>query len=479
MGSFAAPIETRLKGVCTLRNQSSNKRADQMLNQSIRTLIPVMAVPTIVAQLITTIYNLVDTYFVSTLGTYATAAVGVNSSLERAITMTGSLIGAGACSYIARLLGGKRKEDADRVLSTFLFIGLGLGCVLLVLGQCFSTPLVNLLGATDDCRELSIQYAFYVLFAAPFMVGQLILNMCLRSEGSAVYSMVGIGFGGVLNCFLDPLFIYVFDMGVGGASLATAISKFVSFVILLIPYLRKSTTVDLSIRHCKWNTTDTKEVLSIGSASFFRSALGVVASVLLNNVAGSISTAALAAFSISNRVMQFPFAIILGFGQGYQPVVGYNWSAKRAKRVRESFSFATMVSIVGAIVMAVILIFTAQPIVRLFNSQADASVLEIGVLCIRLESIVLPIHAWISIINMFFAGIGKARYAMILSTARQGYCYIPVVLIVPMIFGIYGLAASQAIADLLTLIPGIPLARRAYKIIGQLEQETLAESSSE
>ncbi|MCD7917564.1 MAG: MATE family efflux transporter, partial [Clostridiales bacterium] len=275
-----------------------------MLNQSIRTLIPVMAVPTIVAQLITTVYNLVDTYFVSTLGTYATAAVGVNSSLERAITMTGSLIGAGACSYIARLLGGKRKEDADRVLSTFLFIGLGLGCALLVLGQCFSTPLVNLLGATDDCRELSVQYAFYVLFAAPFMVGQLVLNMCLRSEGSAVYSMVGIGFGGVLNCFLDPLFIYVFDMGVGGASLATAISKFVSFVILLIPYLRKSTTVDLSIRHCKWNANDTREVLSIGSASFFRSGLGVVASILLNNVAGSISTAALAAFSVANRVMQ-------------------------------------------------------------------------------------------------------------------------------------------------------------------------------
>lgn len=168
-----------------------------MLTENVRTLIPRMAVPTITAQLITTVYNLVDTYFVSTLGTNATAAVGVNSSLERMITIIGSLLGAGACSYIARLLGAKDDEHANKVLSTSFFTGLGLGVIFLIFGKILMGNMVFWLGATEECAEYSMQYANYVLYAAPFMIGSFILNMCLRSEGSATYSMIGIGFGGV------------------------------------------------------------------------------------------------------------------------------------------------------------------------------------------------------------------------------------------------------------------------------------------
>ena len=197
-----------------------------MLEERISSLIPKMAVPTIVAQLITTVYNLVDTYFVSTLGTNATAAVGVNSSLERTITLVGSLIGAGACSYIARLLGAKRDEDANRVLSTSFFTGIGLGTVLMVLGILLIQPMVYLLGATPECALYSVQYATYVLYAAPFMIGSFILNMCLRSEGSSTYAMIGIGFGGILNCFLDPLFIYKFGLGYTISSCAAGSERY-------------------------------------------------------------------------------------------------------------------------------------------------------------------------------------------------------------------------------------------------------------
>ena len=455
-----------------MRGHISPKKQQLMLEGNINTLIPKMAVPTIAAQLITTIYNLVDTYFVSTISTQATAAVGVNGSLERTITLLGSLIGAGACSYIARLLGAKEKDNADRVLSTSFLSGMALGAVFLVIGLMVIRPLVHLLGANEDCVEYSMQYARYVLLAAPFMIGSFILNMCLRSEGSATYALVGIGFGGILNCFLDPLFIRTFGLGVAGASMATAISKIISFCILLFPYLRKRTSVDITIRKFQFVARDVKEVLSIGSTSFFRSALSVVAMVTINRVASAISTPALAALSVANRVLEFPFAFILGFGQGYQPVVGYNWGAKQYHRVRESLSFAAVVSIVGAIVIGAILAIFAKFIVNIFNSQADAEVLSIGILCIRLQCIMLFSHSLNSIINMFYAGIGDAKRSILMSTARQGYIFIPLALILPRLFGATGVASVQAVADLICLAISIPLTVKAYQRIAAQEEAT-------
>ena len=448
----------------------SEEKKQRMLNEDIKTLIPAMAVPTIIAQLITTIYNLVDTYFVSTLGTNATAAVGVNASLERAITLIGSLIGAGACSYIARLLGARKEEDAHRVLSTSFFTGVVLGLVLMILGKLAIEPMIYVLGATEECASYSMQYANYVLYAAPFMIGSFILNMCLRSEGSATFSMIGIGFGGILNCFLDPLFIYKLDLGVAGASMATAISKFISFCILLWPYIRRKSSVEIALRRFKYVAEDVKNVLSIGSTSFLRSACSVVSSILINRIGGSYSTAALAALSVSNRVMEFPFAMILGFGQGYQPVVGFNWGAKVWKRVKESLNFALKISVIGGIVIGILLIAFASPVVHIFNKQADAEVLTIGVYCIRLQSAMLFAHALNSIINMFYAGIGKAKWALAMSTARQGYLFIPMVFIMPALFGTYGVASVQAAADLISLAISIPLMIKAYKMIASAEK---------
>lgn len=477
-----------------MARRTKAQKQEMMLTQNIKTLIPMMAVPTIVAQLITTIYNIVDSYFVSTLGTNATAAVGVNASLERSITLIGSLIGAGACSYISRLLGAKKQENADRVLSTSFFSGLGLGLIFMIICRLSISSLVYLLGANDDCAPFSIDYANYVLYAAPFMIGSFILNMCLRSEGSAMFAMVGIGVGGVLNCFLDPLFIYggqygpgnIFGleisglgMGVAGASMATALSKLISFCILMVPYIRKKTNVTIALKKIKFIWDDIRNVLTIGSASFFRSAMSVVATVTINNVASGISTAALAALSIANRIMEFPFAIILGFGMGYQPVVGFNWGARQMKRVKESLTFSCTVSVVGAIVMGAILFFGSAAIVPVFNKQADAEVLQYGLLCIRLQCVALVFHAWGSIINMFYAGIGKGRQALAMSTARQGYCFIPVALIAPVLMGGTGVAATQAIADVLSMAVAIPLTVRAFKLIGQKMDEVTAENTNE
>ena len=319
------------------------------------------------------------------------------------------------------------------------------------------------------------------------MVGSFILNMCLRSEGSAMFSMIGIGFGGVLNCFLDPLFIYggeygagIFGiqglgLGVAGASMATALSKTISFCILCWPYIRHRSSVTISIRKFKLVMEDVREVLAIGSASFFRSAMSVVANVTINRVARGYSTAALAALSVANRVLEFPFAIILGFGQGYQPIAGFNWGSKATKRVRDSFKFVIQVSVIGAIGIGALLALLAAPIVGIFNKQADAEVLRLGVLCIRLQCIMLFSHALNSIVNMFYAGIGKAKYALAMSTARQGYVFIPVAIIAPLFLQEVGIASAQAIADVVCLFIAVPLALNAFKMIDAEEKKNAGE----
>lgn len=444
----------------------SEVKRKKMIEDPIKKVIPAMAIPTIIAQMITIIYNLVDTFFVSSLGTSATAAVGVNHSLEQIINLTAQLIGSGACSYVARLLGAGDKKKADEVFNTGLLTGISLGALISVIGLSTLEGLVNLLGATEDCKMYSMQYGQYVLMAAPFMISSMIFNMCLRSEGSATYALIGIGFGGVLNCFLDPLFIFKLNLGVAGASMATAISKVVSFCILLAPYIRKRTQVTMSIKNIHYTVADSVEVIKIGSTSFFRSALQVVANTTMNRIAGGFSTSALAAISVANRLMQFPFGIVLGFGQGYQPVVGFNWGAKRFDRVKEAFTFSSMVSIAGGAILSTGIFIFAKPLINIFTT-ADGEMLEIGIFCVRAQCFVLPVHAWVSIINMFYAGIGKATNAILLSTSRSGYCYIPMLLLLPKLFGTNGLASCQAAADALSFFVALPMGIAAVKFINK------------
>ena len=452
--------------------QSQDQRKDMMLNEPISRLIPKMAIPTIVAFLINSIYSLADTYFVSSLGTNATAAVSVNASLDQLIMMAGSMLAVGANSYIARLLGQGNEKKASQVLSTAFFLAMGLGTVLMLFGSIFMTPMVRLLGATPTCEQYSIDYATYVLYAAPFMAANFVMNQCLRSEGSATLSMVGMGFGGILNCFLDPIFIFGLDMGVAGASLATAISKWGSFAILIFPYLTRRSLLHLSIRNFHPTADILSKIVSVGSSSMFRSGLSVVAGILLNSIAGDISDSVLAAVGVCNKVMMFPFSIILGFGNGFQPVAGFNWGAKRHDRVQESYRFSAKVALIGSAVMAVLVAVFADPLIVLF-AGTDEEMRRIGVICMVSQCIALPIHGWVAVVNMLCAGLGNAKGALALSTARQGTCFLPIVFPLSWAFGAYGVACVQAAADVLSLLLALPIVRGMKKKIAQAQQEAL------
>ena len=449
--------------------QSQLQRRQMMLNEPIHKLIPKMAIPTIVAFLINSIYSLADTYFVSSLGTNATAAVSVNASLDQLIMMCGSMLAMGANSYIARLLGDNQDKKASQVLSTAFFTAMFIGLTLTVFGNLFMVPMVRLLGATPTCEQYSIDYATYVLYAAPFMACNFVMNQCLRSEGSATLSMVGMGFGGILNCILDPIFIFGLDMGVAGASAATAISKLVSFAILIFPYVTKRSLLHLSIRNFHPSRDIITKVVSVGSSSMFRSGLAVVAAIMLNDLAGNISDSVLAGIGVCTKIMMFPFSIILGFGNGFQPVAGFNWGAKRYDRVRESYRFCSRVAFIGSALMAAFVVFFADPIIVLF-AGTDPEMRQIGAFCMITQAIALPIHAWVAIVNMLCAGLGNAKGALALSTSRQGSCFIPILYPLAWIFGAYGVASVQAVADVLTVALAVPIMIKIMKQITAAEQ---------
>ena len=448
-------------------NKGQRRQLDRkniMLNEPIHRVIPKMAIPTIVAFLITSIYSLADTYFVSSLGTNATAAVSVNASLDQLIMMCGSMLAMGANSYIARLLGKGEDEKASRVLSTAFFSAFAVGGALLIFGTLFMTPMVRLLGATPTCEQYSIDYATYVLMAAPFMASNFVMNQCLRSEGSAMLSMVGMGFGGILNCILDPIFIFGLDMGVAGASLATAISKVVSFAILIYPYLTRRSLLHLSLRHFTPSREIVTEIVSVGSSSMFRNGLAVVAGILLNKLAGGISDSVLAGIGVCTKIMMFPFSIILGFGNGFQPVAGFNWGAKRYDRVKESYRFSSRVAIWGGAVMGLVCILLSDWLIVLF-AGSDEQMRQIGAFAIITQSIALPIHAWVAIVNMYCVGLGNARGAMLLATARQGSCFLPILYPLAWLFDAWGVGAVQAAADVLTMVLAVPIIHSLNKKI--------------
>lgn len=451
------------------RFASPEQKRTFMLTTPIPSLVTRMALPAIAGMLVTSIYNLADTFFVSQLGTYATGAVGVNMSIDNIIMMAGSLLATGAASFTSRLLGAKRDEKASQVLSTSYFTALLLGLLVLIGGTAFMDPLLLLLGANETILPYCREYAQYVLLAAPFMATSFVLNQCLRAEGSATYSMVGMVTGAVLNIALDPLFIFAFDWGVAGASAATAISKTVSWVILMIPYWKGSTLLRIHAKHIRFNRADIREVIVMGSASFFRNGLATLAAIVLNRIAVGYSESALAAISVANRITFLMTAACLGFGQGLQPVAGFSWGAQRYDRVRSAYRFAAVTcTAVMAAVAALVAVF-AKPILLLFT-EADADLVRLGMFSLRSQCLAMPIHGYCIVVNMLCAGIGRPVGTTLLGLSRQGICFFPILPLMVRLFGEWGVASVQGAADILTLLLAVPIALRVMKDVRAREE---------
>ena len=435
--------------------ETQEEKYKTMTEKPVSSLICRLAVPTIISMLVTSFYNMADTFFVARIGTSATAAVGVSFALMAIIQAFGFFCGHGSGNYISRKLGQHRFDEAQQMAATGFFTALALGTVIFLLGEILIDPLCRILGATETILPYARQYLRLILIGAPYMTASLVLNNQLRFQGRAFYAMIGIASGAVLNIGLDPLFIFVFDMGVSGAALATIISQFVGFVLLL-----KGTTQGGNLRIRLRNVTFSKyyysQIINGGMPSLCRQGLGSVATICLNLMAGPYGDAAIAAMSVVGRVMNLAASVVTGFGQGFQPVCGFNYGAFLYDRVKEGFWFCVKVATVILIVLSAAGYLLAPQVIQLF-SKNDPQVIAIGTQALRWQCLTFPLCGWITICNMMLQTIGKSFRASLLAMSRQGLFFIPAVLLLPALIGIQGVEIAQPIADVCSFVLAIPL----------------------
>ncbi len=456
-----------------MENSQQEAKFKQMIETPIPRLVATLAVPTIISMLVTSIYNMADTFFVGKIGTSATGAVGVVFSLMAIFQAVGFTIGIGSGNLVSRLLGSRHREEAERVACTGFYTAFAAGVVLMVLGLIFINPLVRMLGATETILPYARAYAQYILLGAPFITSSFVLNNLLRFQGSAMYAMVGITTGGVLNIALDPLFIFTFGLGTAGAAIATVLSQIISFAILLIQCWRGG-NIRMDPRKVRPSRGFYHEVLRGGAPSFFRQVLASVATICLNLAAGPFGDAAIAAMSIVSRVMNFANSALVGFGQGFQPVCGFNYGAGRYDRVRQAFWFCVKVAIAVLLVISAAGLLFAPQVVAVFRKE-DAEVIAFGTIALRLQCISFPLVGWTTCLNMLQQNIGKSRDASVLSAARQGVFFLPLILILPHFLAQLGVQLSQPLSDLCTFALSIPMGMAILRELREKENVQLAQ----
>lgn len=451
--------------------ESSSQDLSYMLTTPIPRLVARMAVPTVITMLVTSVYGLADMFFVSELGTSASAAVGIVVSIMTMIQAVGFMLGMGAGSLISRRLGEGKDEEADGLATTAFFSALGGGVVVMGLGILFKTELMRLLGATHTILPYAEDFAHYILIASPVMCGAFVLNILLRSQGRARLSMIGMGCGVLLNIILEPVFIFRLKMGIGGAAVATCISQTVSLLVLLAMYLSHKDLSRIRLRLLPASLPRLLPRICLsGSPSLLRQGLVVVANVLLNIQASSYGDAAVAGIAITSRVFLVVISVMFGIGQGFQPVAGFCFGAGRLARVRQAYWFTLAVSTALQLAFAVALFCLARHIVQVFQKAPE--VVDLGSAAIRFYALSLPFLPLSVVTNMLFQATGQNRQSLFLSSCRQGIFFLPLILILPRLFGLTGVELSQPLANLLSGLIALPFLARFFS--GLRSEEGLA-----
>ena len=441
--------------------QQRHERFVMMTESPVRQLVLKMAAPTVISMLVIAMYNIIDAFFVGHISTEATAGVGVSFAYMTFINAFGFFFGHGSGNYISAALGAKNYNAAEKMAATGFFSSMGLGTIAAVFGLFFITPLSRMMGATPEVLESANDYLLFILIGTPFMMSSLTLNNQLRLQGNARYAMVGLSTGAVLNIFLDALFIYVFDMGVMGASLATCISQMVGWFVLFVG-TEQSGNVHIRLRNFTPTWKNYVEIFKGGTPSLCRHVFVCVSTIMLNRYAAyyaepGTEASAIAAFAIVARIMMFAFSVILGLGQGFQPVCGFNYGAKLHERVRKSFVFTTKLSTIILIIMSIALAVFAPDVIRIFRSE-DEELVKIGTLVLRWQCLSFPLIGVSTVTNMMYQTTRKTLVATVLSMGRQGIFFIPTIMILPHFIGLQGVEMTQAVADALTFLLALPFA---------------------
>ena len=449
--------------------QAKEAKVIKMTTEPVEKLVLRFAVPTMIGMLVTAFYNLADTFFVRQLNSDSmVAAVGVVMPLMNIIQAVGFYHGHGSGNYISRAYGRRELQDAEVMAATGFFCAMSFGVLLAVFGLLFRSGLAHVLGAkTPDTVQNSIRYMTWILLAAPLMMGSIVMNNQLRLQGNAFFSMIGLTSGAILNLFLDPMLIFragdsigVFGLrasfgaglGVSGAALATA----------------RSDNVKIHMRNFCPTPKYLKGILEGGLPSLARQGIASVSTASLNHAIGLFAGSAMmidaaqAAMTGVNRIMMVLASLLIGFGQGYQPVCGFNYGAGLYDRVRKAFYFCVRLATVVLLFLAVLGFIFAAPVTNLVaGASREAS--DIAVFAFRAQLVTLPLQAWVVLCNMMLQNIGATGKATLLAISRQGLAFIPMVLLLPLLTGalgaapLLGIELAQPASDVISLLIAIPV----------------------
>lgn len=457
------------------REQKTNKAWEDQYRQMVLTpvdkLITRLAVPTVVSMMISMIYNLADAYFVGKLGTSASASIGVVMSLHTLFQAIGFMHGHGSGSLISRKLGSFDREAAVKYASIGFYGSLLMSLCLALPGLLFLDSLVRVMGSTETMAPYAKEYAFYILLSGPILAASCVLNNILRYEGKAFYAMIGLVSGGILNIIGDPLCIFVLDMGIRGAGLATALSQYISFFILLFMFRSNKTISKISLRTFlrRFSPGEYGFTLKNGLPSLSRQCLNAFSAIAMNLTAAPYGDAAIAAMTIAGRIMMFIGAAMIGIGQGLQPVAAYNYGAGKYSRIRTGFVFTWKLGEVVMGILALLCFFFPADLIRFFRD--DPEVIRIGIRALRFQCPAALLQPVSVVANMCFQSMGLAGSALFLSALRSGLCYIPIILVLPRFIGLAGIESAQLVADLLTLAVTLPFLFRFFRRLRGKEDE--------
>ena len=408
------------------RALTEEEKYKQMMEEPVNTLIPRLAIPSMVSMVVVAIYNMADTFFVSQLGTSASGAVGIVYSMMAIIQAIAFMIGMGCGNEISRLLGAKKQEEAARFVAIGFFTEVFLGIFIAAFCIFFCEPLVYALGSTKTIAPYAISYAKYILLGTPFIMASLGMNNMLR-------------------------FIYGFHMGIMGAAVATTLSQIVSFLILLFQCNKMPACISVSFQNFKPTGRRYSLILQFGLPSLARQGIAGVSTIILNFSAHPYGDAAIAAMAIVMRITMFLNSLVIGFGQGFQPVCGYCYGAKNYKRVEKAYYYSLKICFIMLLLMGAAVFLFAKPIITFFRRE-DREVIRIGYLALRLQCLTIPLAAQLTMANMFSQTTGYPFRASIVALLRQGICLIPVLFVLPPLFGLLGVQMSQPVSDVFAAI---------------------------
>ncbi len=448
---------------------SQSKKMELLGSASIPKALLAMGIPTMTGMLVNAFYNLVDAYFVAGLGESQMGAISVVYPLGQVVVGLGLLFGNGAASYISRLLGRGDKESADQAASTALYSSVSVGAVIILVSMVFLRPILKLLGATDSILPFAATYASIYIVSCIFNVFNVTMNNLVTSEGAAKTTMCALLMGAVLNIALDPLFIYVFDSGLAGAAAATAISQAVSTCVYLTYILRKKSVFHFRLRDCTYTKEIMSEIFKIGIPTLIFQILTSISISLINNAAGDYGDSAIAGMGVVTRLISMGSLSVFGFIKGFQPIAGYSYGAKKFDRLREAIKTSILWSTVFCVIFGMILALFPGAIVSQFT-KSDPEMIRVGAASLRANGISIMLFGFYTVYASLFLALGKGREGFILGACRQGICFIPVILLLPTLWGLNGIMYAQPIADVLSAVITVFMAIPLHKKLNEMQK---------